>query len=143
MIQFILKPKKEKLVLLLCLFVCMCGEHLVVFLQVSYYNSVFNSSCLIRGSCWEKIYISRHTGWSQTNKQTAGEGERDTSETSQVWGRGFEVRFISTSAVAVSEFLRLHLCVVLRCVYLYNWVMLWNTWLPPTTAGVKTEHFCL
>lgn len=71
-----------------------------------------------------KKYISRHTGWSQTNKQTAGEGERDTSETSQVWGRGFEVRFISTSAVAVSEFLRLHLCVVLRCVYLYNWVML-------------------
>lgn len=68
MIQFILKPKKEKLVLLLCLFVCMCGEHLVVFLQVSYYNSVFNSSCLIRGSCWEKIYKSTHR--MESNKQT-------------------------------------------------------------------------
>lgn len=77
----------------------------------------------------------------ESTKQTAGEGERDTSETSQVLGEGFEVRFISTSAVAVSDFLRLHLCVVLHCVYLYNWVMLWNTWLPPTTAGVKTEHF--
>lgn len=68
MIQFILKPKKEKFVLLLCLFVCMCGEHLVVFLQVSYYNSVFNSSCLIRGSCWEKIYKSTHR--MESNKQT-------------------------------------------------------------------------
>lgn len=117
MIQFILKPKKEKLVLLLCLFVCMCGEHLVVLLQVSYYNSVFNSSCLIRGSCWEKIYKSTHR--MESNKQTnCRRGrERDTSETSQVWGRGFEVRFISTSAVAVSEFLRLHLCCVALCIF--------------------------
>lgn len=114
MIQFILKPKKEKLVLLLCLFVCV-GSILQCF-----YRSVIITASLTRHvlseAPVEKKYISRHTGWSQTNKQTAGEGDRDTSETSQVWGRGFEVRFISTSAVAVSEFLRLHLCVVL-CIF--------------------------
>lgn len=141
MIQFILKPKKEKLVLLLCLFVCMCGEHLVVLLQVSYYNSVFNSSCLIRGSCWEKIYKSTQDGVKQTNKLQ--EREREIHLKHHKFGEG---------GLKCASFLHQQwrwvsfwdcTCVVLRCVYLYNWVMLWNTWLPPTTAGVKTEHFCL